>query len=251
MPGFMKEVRNLISFLTIIPLGMDHDFLEDSAKLMALFPLVGGLIGVLAGSFAWVTSRVLPDTVVGVLTLGVLLWVTGVNHTDGLLDFGDGLMCHGPPEKKIQAMRDRQTGAGAMGLGMVTLLSTALGIASLRMGLVVQCLVVSEVAAKLSIVVAARAGKSAHKGMNEGFVRRMHGPNGVRDLVFSLGVSYVVAFILLGAPGCVAMTSGIVTGLVLVDTANRHFNGVTGDVFGAINEISRMVAILGLLVVLP
>ena len=78
----LKEIKNLLSFLTAIPISMDKDCLTDSAKGMFLFPLIGAFIGLLAGAFAWATSLILPSLVVGALALGALLLLTGLHHTD-------------------------------------------------------------------------------------------------------------------------------------------------------------------------
>ena len=91
----LKEIKNLLSFLTTIPVRMDKDCLVDSARFMFVFPLIGALLGLLAGLFGWLTSLFLPSLVVGGLILGVLLLLTGLHHTDGLLDFGDGVVAHG------------------------------------------------------------------------------------------------------------------------------------------------------------
>src|SRR4030043_256661 len=133
----LKEIKNLLSFLTAIPISMDKDCLTDSAKCMFLFPLIGAFIGLLAGAFAWATSLFLPSLVVGALALGVLLLLTGLHHTDGLLDFGDGVMAHGSAERKIEVMHDQLTGAGALGLGIMTYLVTALAIGELNKSVVI------------------------------------------------------------------------------------------------------------------
>ena len=239
-----------MAFLTIIPVGMDQDFLKDSAKYMPLFPLVGAFIGLLAGIFAWLTFQILPDTIVGALTLGFLLLVTGLHHTDGLLDFGDGLMCNGPPEKKLEVMHDQLTGAGGLTLGMITLLTTALGIASLKVDLIIQSLIISEVSAKLSMVVGVWVGKSAHRGMNTNFIDAMHGRHRNTRLIIPLVISFGIAALLLRITGSIVVIVGIVTGLVMVGISNRHLRGVTGDVLGAMNEFARMTSLLSILAVI-
>jgi len=249
IPQMLKEIKNLVAFLTIIPVGMDHDLLKDAAKWMPLFPLVGAFIGLLAGIFAWLTLQILPETIVGVLTLGFMLLITGLHHTDGLLDFGDGLMYYGSPEKKIQIMHDQLTGAGGLTLGMITLLTTALGIASLRMDLIIPSLIVSEVSAKLSMVVGAWVGKSAHQGMNENFIGFMHGQHRNSRLLLSIVLSFSVSALLFWTVGCIAVIVGIITGLVIVGVSYRHLRGITGDVLGAMNEIARLTSILTILVV--
>ena len=246
----LKEIKNLFSFLTAIPVSMDEDMLTDAAKSMFLFPLIGAFIGLLAGLFGWVTSQVLPSLVVGGLVLGLLLLITGLHHTDGLLDFGDGVMAHGSPERKIEIMHDQLTGAGGLSLGILTFLVTALSIAELNTSVIIQSLVVVEVSAKLSMVVGAWAGKAAHEGMSSSFLEAMHGKIGTARLVAALAISFGIAIPLLWLVGIITVLAAIIASLVMVEIAHRHFNGVTGDVLGATNELTRMVSLIILLAVI-
>jgi adenosylcobinamide-GDP ribazoletransferase len=246
----LKEIKNLFSFLTTIPVSMDKDMLTDAAKLMFVFPLVGAFIGLLGGVFGWAVSQFLPSLVVGGLVLGALLLITGLHHTDGLLDFGDGVMAHGTPERKIEIMHDHLTGAGGLCLGIITLLITALSIAELDSSLIVQGIVVIEVSAKLSMVVGAWAGKAAHQGMASSFLESMHGNKGHIRLVTALAISFGIATPLLGLPGVITVLSAIFASLVIVGISLRNFKGVTGDVLGATNELARMVSLVALLAVI-
>jgi adenosylcobinamide-GDP ribazoletransferase len=243
----LKEIKNLFSFLTTIPVSMDQDMLTDAAKGMFLFPLIGAFIGLLAGLFGWVTSHFLPSLVVGALVLGFLLLITGLHHTDGLLDFGDGVMAHGSPERKIEIMHDQLTGAGGLSLGIMTFLITAFSIAELDAGVIVQGLVVVEVSAKLSMVVGAWAGKAVHKGMSSSFLEAMHGKKGTARLIAALVISFGIAVPLLWLAGAVTVLAAILASLVMVGISHRHFKGVTGDVLGATNELTRMVSLITLL----
>jgi adenosylcobinamide-GDP ribazoletransferase len=246
----LKEIKNLFSFLTTIPVSMDENMLTDAAKSMFLFPLIGASIGLLAGLFGWVTSQVLPSLVVGGLVLGLLLLITGLHHTDGLLDFGDGVMAHGSSERKIEIMHDQLTGAGGLSLGIVTFLITTFSIAELDTGVIIQSLVVVEVSAKLSMVVGAWAGKAVHEGMSSSFLEAMHGKKGTARLVAALAISFGIAIPLLWLSGVITVLAAIIGSLVIVEIAHRQFNGVTGDVLGATNELTRMVSLIILLMVI-
>jgi adenosylcobinamide-GDP ribazoletransferase len=255
----LKAIKNLFAFLTVLPLRMDMDCLVDSAKLMWLFPLVGAVIGLLTGVFGWAVGLFVPALVTGALALGVLLLLTGLHHTDGLLDFGDAVMFHGTAERKIEIMHDQLTGAGALGLGIMTYLVTALAFGELNRSvimygvtipLIVPTLIIVEASAKLSMVVGAWAGNSVHKGMNSTFLDAMHGRNGNARLVAAILLSFVVAVPLLWFAGFVTVLAAFLTGLAMVAVAHRHFKGVTGDVLGATNELTRMVCIVVLLAVL-
>ena len=252
----VKQLKNLLSFLTVFPVAMDKDLLTDCAQNMWAFPLIGAFLGLLAGVFGWVALQFLPSLVVGALALALLLWMTGLHHTDGLLDFGDGVMVHGSFEKKIEVMHDQLTGAGAIGLTLMTYIVTAFAFSELgrnifilnfRVPLIFPGLIVVELCAKLSMVVAAWAGKSAHEGMNSAFLSAMRGNLGNLRLVLASVISLVIAVPLLNWAGIFAVLAAVLTGFVMVAIAHKNFNGVTGDVFGATNELSRMVCVVVLL----
>ena len=245
----VKELKNLFSFLTVFPVAMDKDLLTDCAKGMWAFPLIGAFIGLLAGLFGWVAYHFLPGIVVGALVLAVLLWMTGLHHTDGLLDFGDGVMAHGSFEHKIEVMHDQLTGAGGLSLSILTILISALSIGQLGSSIIIPGILVVELSAKLSMVVAAWAGKSVHQGMNSPFLEAMHGSKGNLRLAAALIISFAIALPLLRWAGIFTVLAGVITGLVMVAVAHKHFNGVTGDVFGATNELARMVCVVVLLAV--
>jgi len=255
----VKQLKNLLSFLTIFPIAMDQDMFSDCANNMWAFPLIGALIGFIAGLFGWVANFFLPSIVVGALVLALLLLITGLHHTDGLLDYGDGVMVHGTPEHKIEVMHDQLTGAGGLSLGIMTMLITALAIGQLhgnsvlggfRIPVIFGGIIIVEASAKLSMVVAAWTGKSVHEGMNSAFLKSMHSSKGDLRLVVAVLISLVLAFPLLGWAGVLTVLTGIITGLAMVAIAHKNFKGVTGDVFGATNELSRMVSVIVLLAVI-
>ncbi|MDR0492307.1 MAG: adenosylcobinamide-GDP ribazoletransferase [Nitrososphaerota archaeon] len=255
----IRPLKNLLSFLTVFPVKMDENLLTDCAKNMWAFPLIGALLGFLTGGIGWVALQFLPGLVVGALTLALLLWLTGLHHTDGLLDFGDGLMVHGNAEKKIAVMHDQFTGAGAIGLTLMTYIVTAfafaefgpsISIAGFWVPLIIPGLIIVELCAKLSMVVVAWRGKSVHPGMNSPFIEVMHGTGGIYRLIVALVVSSAFALPLLGWSGLFVVAAAIITGLVMTAIAHRNINGVTGDVFGATNELTRMVCAVVLLAVL-
>jgi len=244
----LKEIKNLIAFLTLIPVGMDQDCLTDAANYMYLFPLVGAFIGLLAGIFGWLLLNILASLVVGILTLGFILLLTGLHHADGLLDFGDGLMYQGPPEKKIEIMHDQQTGTGGLAIGLVTILATAFCIAQLNQNFIIQSLIVSEVSAKLSMVLMAWAGRSAREGMNTHFVNAMHDQHRSIRLMAALFIAFSIAIVLLRIIGFSALIAGLIASLIMVWVSDRHFKGITGDVMGAANELGRMASLIMVLV---
>ncbi|MEM2280858.1 MAG: adenosylcobinamide-GDP ribazoletransferase [Candidatus Bathyarchaeia archaeon] len=243
----IKKVKNLVGFLTIFPVGMSEDCLTDASNLMYLFPAVGALIGFIAGLFTLALTFILPSLIVGVMSCGFILLLTGLHHMDGLLDFGDGLMCQGSPERKIEAMHDKQTGTGGFMLGVITVLATAFCISQLKPPIILQSLTASETFAKLSMVVLAWLGKSAHKGMNTYFVNVMHGSRRKMRLGASLAISLIIAMPCFKIYGLIILGVSLITAITVLQISNRHFNGITGDVMGAANELTRLTSLLSIL----
>jgi adenosylcobinamide-GDP ribazoletransferase len=228
---------------------MDKDLLIDCARNMWSFPLIGAFIGLLAGAIGILLFRFLPAIVAGAIVFALLLWITGLHHTDGLLDFGDGVMAHGTPEHKINVMHDQLTGAGGLSLGILTMLITAIAIGQLDFLLILQSVIVIELCAKLAMVIAAWAGRAVHQGMNSPFLESMHGTSGNWRLVAALIISLAIAIPLLRWAGIFMVLAALITGLIMVAIAHKHFKGVTGDVFGATNDLARLVSVIVLLVV--
>jgi adenosylcobinamide-GDP ribazoletransferase len=159
-------------------------------------------------------------------------------------------MAHGPPKRKIQVMHDKVLGAGGFTLGLFTPLITVASIVSLPPNLIIQSLIISEVSAKLSMVAASRFGKAAHEGMGSIVVDAMHRKNGNIKLVTAFLVSLGIAGIILGHAGLASVVSSIICALLMTAIAHNQFKGLTGDVLGATNEMSRMVSLATLLVVI-
>ncbi|MBZ5525401.1 MAG: adenosylcobinamide-GDP ribazoletransferase [Acidobacteriia bacterium] len=239
--------RNCVGFLTRIPVGMTREGMQQAASYMPLFPIVGALIGFLAGASVWAMELLMPSYVAGMLGVGVILLVNGVQHMDGLLDFGDGLMCHGTRAQKLRAMRDTQTGAGGLSLGMVILVTTALGIASVHGTSIIQTLVVSESVAKFSMVVEAWGSKSAHQGMNTVFVNAMHAKRGGAKVIIGLIESTFISALFLREIGLLAVLVTILGSLIIIAVAKSNFGGITGDVMGASNELIRLLSLLSII----
>ena len=137
--NFLNGLKGVLKFLTVFPVKVkeEYDSLEKIAEYMYFFPLVGAFIGFLAGIFSWIIFKVLPNLLVGVLTVGIIFTITGIHHIDGLLDFGDGILALGSESKKLEIMRDPHIGTGGFVIGLVVFLTTALCIANLSIGFIV------------------------------------------------------------------------------------------------------------------
>lgn len=245
---FIEGFRACISFLTTIPVCKGRQDIDLAAAYMPSFPIIGAMIGFASGMLVWALDSLLPSLIVGMLGLGFILLLTGVHHADGLLDFGDAVMFRGSAEEKMRVMHDRHTGAGGLSLGIVVLLTTAFSIAALDRGIVVQAMTASEASAKFAMVFQAWAGKSAGKGLNTAFVEGMHGKRRGLRLATAFGFVLAISLVALQPVGIAVTLAGLLSAAAMLVISRRQFGGVTGDVMGATNELSRLVSLLVILV---
>jgi adenosylcobinamide-GDP ribazoletransferase len=247
--GILGGLKNALAFLTIIPVGMDEDGIIQAAGYMPSFPVIGALIGLATGALVWSLQALLPSLIVGMLGLGFILLLTGVHHADGLLDFGDAMMVLGSPEEKMRVMRDYQTGAGGLCLGLVVLSATAFSIAALDRSIVIQSLVASETSCKFAMVVQAWAGKSARKGLNTPFLEAMHGRWRSARLAVAFFLALAISLAALRITGIVVILAGLLVAATMLVISKKELGGLTGDAMGATNELVRLASLLVILVI--
>jgi adenosylcobinamide-GDP ribazoletransferase len=235
----LKEIGSLFSFLTIIP--TNNASLETVAKYMYLFPIVGITIGLLVGSIGFGLSLFLDPLIVSLLVVASLTLITGIHHTDGLADFADGLMTKGTREKKLAAMKDLATGsAGIVAIvlylvGLIITLSLSTGYQLFL------AIFLSEIVAKFSMVLMASIGKSASPGSNSPFVELMKNR---KKLVIALIITLIPLITLGGTTGLIIFAIGTTLTIFLVTMATKSFGGITGDVLGSTNELTRLASLL-------
>ena len=235
----LKEIGYVFSFLTIIP--TTNANLETVARYMYLFPIVGIAIGLLIGSMGFGLSFFLDPLIVSLLVVASLTLITGIHHTDGLGDFADGLMTKGNKEKKILAMKDLVTGSAGIVAIVLYLVGLIVAI-SLSTGFqLFLAIFLSEIVAKFSMVLMASIGKSASIGSNSPFVELMKNR---KKLAVSTIITLIPLIILGGTTGLVIFAVGTTFTLFLVAISTRSFGGITGDVLGATNELTRLASLL-------
>ena len=235
----LKEIGSIFSFLTIIPTSNAN--LETVAKYMYLFPIVGIAIGLVVGSIGFGISFFLDPLIVSLLVVASLALITGIHHTDGLADFADGLMVKGAKEKKLAAMKDLATGSA--GIVAIVLYLVGLIVAfSLSSGYqLFLAILLSEIIAKYSMVLMASLGKSASVGSNSPFVELMKNR---KKLAVTTVITLIPLIALGGTTGLIVFAVGTTFTLFLLALSTRSFGGITGDILGATNELSRLASVL-------
>jgi len=236
----LKEIGSVFSFLTIIPTGTAN--IETIAKFMYLFPIVGIVIGLIVGGFGFGLSFIgLEPLIVGLLVVAAIALITGIHHTDGLADFADGLMTKGTKEKKLQAMKDLSVGSAGIVTVVLYIVGMIIALSFMEGYFLFQAILVSEIMAKFSMVLMASTGQSAAIGSNSPFVQVMKDK---KKFVASIVITIIPLMIVAGSTGMIIFAAGVILTLFLVGISTRSFGGITGDVLGASNELTRLSSLL-------
>ena len=235
----LKEISSVFSFLTIIP--SKNTNLETVAKYMHIFPLIGIALGLTIGSIGFGLSFFLDPLIVSLLVVGSIAVITGIHHTDGLADFADGLMTKGTKDKKLKAMKDLSTGSAGI-VSIVLYVVGAIIALSLTSGYALfQAILLSEILAKFSMVLMASISNSAAVGSNSPFLQIMKDK---RRLAVAGVITIIPLVVIGGTVGLILFGASIGVTLFLVGLSTRSFGGITGDVLGATNELTRLSSLL-------
>ncbi len=235
----LKEIGSVFSFLTIFP--SSNATLENIAKYMYLFPIVGIAIGLLVGSFGFGLSFFLDPLLVSLLVVASIAIVTGIHHADGLADFADGLMVKGSKDRKLKAMKDLSTGSAGI-VGIVLYLIGLIITISLTNGFdLFRAILISEILAKFSMVLMASLGNSAALGSNSPFVAIMKDK---KKLAASFIIMLIPVAVIGETTGLVMLGVTIALTIFLLAISTRSFGGITGDVLGATNELTRLASLM-------
>ena len=233
-------------FLTIIPLGGSSHVRptpRDVASSMQWYPAVGAGIGGLLGAGAAALRVAVTPEITALLVVCVLVVLTGGLHQDGLADTIDGLSKRGSPPERLAVMKDGRIGAlGATGLTLSLGLRFA-GILNLPSADELVLLACMPVMGRWAMVVSAFC--SSHARAGGGLASDFFNEIRLKDVLWATvwtGLIFCGTFGWLTC-GCL-LGLGVLVARGMVFACSRVFGGVTGDVLGAINEVTEILFLM-------
>ncbi|MEU1216126.1 adenosylcobinamide-GDP ribazoletransferase [Streptomyces sp. NPDC005791] len=249
-------LRFAFGTLTALPVGVSRWDRATARTGMLCAPLAGLAVGLLAavpgvlfllGGSGPLTAAVASVALPAALTRGL--------HLDGLADTADGLGSAKPAEDALRIMKQSDIGP----FGVITLLFVLLaqvaalfelygrGWADGALGTVA-----AAVTARLALTLASRRGVPSARPTGLGAaVAGTVPPGGAAAVACAAVVCCAGAGALLGGYGAalhltLAALAGLGAAQLMLRHCVRRFGGVTGDVFGALEETAGTVALLAL-----
>jgi adenosylcobinamide-GDP ribazoletransferase len=239
-------LRLAVTLLTAVPLPGRPDpaapTRRQAGAAMAWAPLVGLAAGGVAAAVLWAGGRWAGPLLGAVLAIAALAALTGALHLDGLADLADGLGSRRPAARALDIMRQSDIGPFGVAALVFTLLIQVTALAraeSLGRGAV--AVTAAAVTARLAMTAACRPGVPAARPAGLGALVA----GSVRPaLLAGLAGAVVGGAAALGVIFAVAVVAGLAAGLAVTAIAVRRLGGITGDVLGAVAEVSAAVCLL-------
>ncbi|MGQ9558208.1 MAG: adenosylcobinamide-GDP ribazoletransferase [Desulfurispora sp.] len=236
-----KSLVFALQHLTRLPVwDVEFDPLALGRSSM-FFPLAGLLLGSFLVGIFWLGAMVFPPLVTAALLVVGLIVLTGGLHLDGFMDTMDGVLSGRSAERKLEIMRDSRVGAfGALSVVCLLMLKLV-SVFCLPAYIMPRILLLVPVLSRWGMLyVIARFPYARPEGLGQLFQQH----TGTRELLVG-GIITLLAAGVIGGPG------GL--GLLLLSTLLAHglgrcwqgqLGGLTGDTYGATNEILEVALLL-------
>lgn len=238
----MSRFLAALQFLTIIPIPWRRKAqAEEMGRSAGYFPVIGIIIGIILVGLNWLFGLILPPMVANALLLVFLVVISGAMHLDGFADTCDGIAGHKTVEDRWQVMHDSRAGAfGIVGI-VLLLLVKYVSLNNIPEALLMMTLVLMPVVSRWAMVYVIFAYPYAHSsGLGKAFKQGTTWPK----FTIATIITAVVAGILAQSIGLALMFLIWVITMAMATYFKRKFSGLTGDNYGAINEVAEVSVLI-------
>jgi adenosylcobinamide-GDP ribazoletransferase len=240
-----------LRFFTRLPVPGPHgdgptDFSWWSGLVLCVGMIVGGLGGLVLVA---ADAAFLPPALSAALAVAALVLISGGLHEDGLADVCDGFGGGKDKESKLAIMKDSRLGTyGAIGL-VLSLLARVLAVAALLNALggwgALLCIAVAGGVSRVLCLMPLVLLPPARQGGLAGMVVPPRVVAYLVGLVVCAGLAFVTVSVQVPPVYAgFAFVLACVSAWLLCLVAFRHIGGHSGDVCGAVQQISEITFLL-------
>lgn len=236
-----------LQFLTILPAPRRREIAaENFGQSLVYFPLVGLLLGVILLGLYFGLVLFLPSAVVNALLIIFLVVLTGAHHLDGLMDTFDGVVAGKSREERLAIMSDSKVGAFGIVAAILILLLKYVSLSSLPSASILPALLLMPTLSRWTMVSIMSAFPYAKtSGMGLAFKQ---GANWKR-LTVSTIIALTIAILVLQIQGLALIAALWLVTFGIASYFRSRLGGLTGDSYGAINELAEVAVLLLIMVI--
>jgi adenosylcobinamide-GDP ribazoletransferase len=261
-PGWLAATAICIRFYSRLPVPRlpgegdihalpDFRFVPRAVPLAALVIALPAALVLLGGGVAG-----LHPMLTAALAITALVVTTGAFHEDGLGDSADGLFGGQTPEQRLEIMKDSRVGSfGAVAIALALLLRvTALGsIVAAAGGLAASAVVLAAaMASRASGVWLLFNEAPARPGGAAAAVGKPSSTTAWIAIGLSAGLGFGLILVAKAPPNglLLALSLAALATLGLAHLARRLIGGQTGDIVGAVQQVTEIAVYLGFALVM-
>jgi adenosylcobinamide-GDP ribazoletransferase len=238
MRRWVEDLLVAFQFLTRLPISRisyQPDSLSRSAKL---FPLVGLVVGLGASVLQHVLAPHLNRALVALFILTFLALITGGLHEDGLADTADAFGGGWNREQILTILRDSRIGSfGALAL-VLSVLARFLLLSILPVNRFTAFVVSAHVLCRWTTLPLSYFLRPARE--NDGQGARIAQKISPVSFLTGTMLSFAIVFYLMRSEFWIPLLAAVVIAALTGLYYFRRIGGVTGDCFGATNQITEI-----------
>ena len=238
----MRGLLTALGFLTVAPVGRMGEPREgDLGRAVMWFPLVGLVIGLALAGVDWCGRALWDGYVAAALVIGATLLITGGLHLDGLMDTADAFFSHRDREGMLEVMRDSRAGALGVAAGVSLMLAKFAGYGHLEGVEHWRVVAITPVMGRLGLAMSVTLFPYARES---GTGARFAAEAGAWHGFGAVMIAVLASFGLMHWGGLALAGAAMICALAVGAYASGRLGGLTGDVYGAINELVELAAVL-------
>ena len=237
----MRRFFNALAFLSTLPSKKYEDFESNElGKSMAFFPLVGLILGGCLVLVNFLLSPYLDSSLLNIILLALLVFLTGGIHLDGLMDVADGIGGGNNKDKVLSIMRDSRVGSFGVLSAIFLVLIKLEALNSLGSESKWAALILMPVVARWGQVFLSYISPFARKdGLGRSAIEGLNNPTLVFALISALIISWFSAGLTgLGIMAIVSLFTFAWSRVFIV-----RLGGITGDIIGALSEVLEVLVL--------
>jgi adenosylcobinamide-GDP ribazoletransferase len=234
----MALVRWLIlalQFTTILPTpGLQNVSESELRQSVVFYPLVGFGLGAVLWGMQFVFVPLLGVSAATIFSLAVYTLLTGGLHLDGLMDTMDALGSHRSRERALEIMRDSRVGAMGAIAGILLLAGKGTAIAAISSHEGWLFILVPGLS-RLGMVWSMKLAPYARENSGVGQIYAQKIPLWTELLASVL--AGIVLLLTFSWRGLTVLVPAFVFVWLYTAFIKHRFGGMTGDTYGALNEL--------------
>ncbi|MEA4939177.1 MAG: adenosylcobinamide-GDP ribazoletransferase [Christensenella sp.] len=245
----LRSVAMAFSTFSRVPMPKVEWKPENQRYLLASFPLVGVLIGLVLAAWWALCQWLVFDGIffaAGVTLLPVL--VSGGIHLDGFCDTVDALSSHATPERKREILKDPHVGAFAViGISAYLLAHFALATELVDDSGALYILFLIPAMSRAVAGYVSVASKSSGEGMLSAMRDSAPEESANQALIVWFVVLTVIMLSISPFAGLFVALSAALSGWLVSKMATRQFGGMSGDLSGYLVQVGELAMLAALM----